>query len=50
MNKIVHGTLASVIAGYLSYAVGNSVGWVILHSLFGGGYVIYYAYTMAGIL
>ena len=35
--------LGTVIAVVISWSVNHSIGWVILHGIFGWFYVIYYA-------
>lgn len=36
-------SLGSIIAVVLSYSINHSIGWAILHGLFGWFYVIYFA-------
>ena len=35
--------LGSIIAVVLSYSINQSIGWAILHGIFGWFYVIYFA-------
>lgn len=39
--------LGTVIAMILSWMKWHSVGWLIVHAIFGWGYVIYYAVFIA---
>jgi hypothetical protein len=36
-------TLGSVLAVVISWSVNKSILWMLLHGIFGWGYVIYYA-------
>ena len=47
-NNTAGQLISSALAFFISYSAGNSVGWVVFHTLCGMFYVAYYALTVGG--
>lgn len=43
------GTYGTIIAIVISWSINHSVGWAVLHGLFGWFYVIYYCLGYGGL-
>jgi len=41
-------TIGSLLAGFISYMMGNSIGWILIHAFLSWFYVVYVCFGCAG--
>ena len=49
VNVNIGFNAGAVIAAFISYKLGNTLGWIILHTIFGWFYVLYWALFLPSI-